>query len=85
MVTQVFTKITFKLRSNLIKPQLDYTCTCNLLVNKIYHVYTEVVARICFMKNEISMKNRNFAKFTVKHLCQSISFNKVSCLSLQLY
>ena len=28
---------------------------------------------------------RNFAKFTGKHLCQSLFFNKVAGLSLQLY
>ena len=28
---------------------------------------------------------RNFAKFTGKHLCQSLFFNKVVSLSLQLY
>ena len=28
---------------------------------------------------------RNFAKFTGKHLCQSLFFNKVSGLGLQLY
>ena len=28
---------------------------------------------------------RNFAKFTEKHLCQSLFFNKVAGLSLQLY
>ena len=28
---------------------------------------------------------RNFAKFTGKHLCQSLFFNKVAGLVLQLY
>ena len=28
---------------------------------------------------------KNFAKFTGKHLCQSLFFNKVEGLSLQLY
>ena len=28
---------------------------------------------------------KNFAKFTGKHLCQSLFFNKVAGLSLQLY
>ena len=28
---------------------------------------------------------RNFAKFTGKHMCQSLFFNKVARLDLQLY
>ena len=28
---------------------------------------------------------RNFAKFTGKHLCQSLFFNKIAGLSLQIY
>ena len=35
-----------------------------------------------FWKNGVL---RNFAKFTGKHLCQSLFSNKVAVLSLQLY
>ena len=35
---------------------------------------TEAVVRMCFVKGVL----RNFAKFTGKHLCQSLFFNKVA-------
>ena len=38
---------------------------------------TEVVARRCSVKKGVL---RNFAKFTGKHLCQSLYFNKVAGL-----
>ena len=34
------------------------------------------------MKNDVF---RNFSKFTGKHLCQGLFFNKVAGLGLQLY
>ena len=43
---------------------------------------TEAVARRCSVKEGVL---RNFAKFTGKHLFQGLFFNKVVCLSPQLY
>ena len=45
-------------------------------------VHAEAVTRRCSVKKGIL---RNFAKFTEKHLCHSLFFNKVAGLSLQLY
>ena len=41
----------------------------------------EAVTRKCSIKKGVL---RNFAEFTGKHLCQSLFFNKVAGLSLQL-
>ena len=48
------------------------------------------ILRVPFRSNHqrCSMKKgvlRNFTKFTGKHLCQSLFFNKVAGLGLQLY
>ena len=41
--------------------------------------------RNTFQKQSLRGVLRNFAKFTEKHLCQSLFFNKVSGSGLQLY
>ena len=38
---------------------------------------TEAVFRRCSVRKDVL---RNFAKFTRKHLCQSLFFNKVACM-----
>ena len=43
-----------------------------------HYLWMEAVVQRCFMKKGIL---ENFAKFTGKHLCQSLFFNKVSFLS----
>ena len=48
--------------------------------NAEYHIVRrkeEAVAQTCFVKKGVL---RNFAKFTGKHLCQSLFFNKVAGL-----
>ena len=42
----------------------------------------EAVAQRCSAKKGAA---KNFAKFTGKHLCQSLFFDKFTALSLQLY
>ena len=42
----------------------------------------EAVAQMCSVKKDVL---RNFAKLTGKHLCQSLFFNKVASLGLQIY
>ena len=48
---------------------------------KFYLVRSELATRGILLKGAL----RNFAKFTGKYLCQSLFFNKVAGLSLQLY
>ena len=43
---------------------------------------SKAVAQTCPVSKGVLKK---FAKFTGKHLCQSLDFNKVAGLSLQLY
>ena len=48
-------------------------------VNISSNLITEAVARRCSVEKGVL---KNFAKFTGKHLCQSLVFNKVAGLSL---
>ena len=43
--------------------------------NKALKLISEAVAQRCFVKRGVL---RNFTKFTGKHLCQSLFFNKVA-------
>ena len=49
-----------------------------VLYLSVFQQRTEAVAQRCFFKKGIL---RNFAKFTGKHLCQSLFFNKVAGLA----
>ena len=62
---------------------------CQLLkVHSKYRIFMaprlvpEAVAQRCYLKKGVF---KNFAKLTGKHLCQSLFFNKVEGLGLQLY
>ena len=50
----------------------------------IFHalVFASEAATRCSIKESVL---KNFTKFTGKHLCQSLFFNKVAGLGLQLY
>ena len=52
------------------------SCNQNMLIVNKQKQPPEVFFKKCILKN--------FAKFTGKHLCQSLSFNKVAGLDLQL-
>ena len=55
----------------------DVIPTFEITVLALHSLTTEAVAQRCSMKKDVL---RNFAKFTGKHLCQSLFFNKVAGL-----
>ena len=64
------------------------TDTENMRKNFRLHYTTNLYIEDGSSRPEVLCKKgvlRNFAKFTGKHLCQSLFFNKVASLSLQLY
>ena len=53
-----------------------------LIVKKVFSTNSTSSCPEMFCKKNVP---NNFAKFTGKHLCQSLFLNKVAGLSLQLY
>ena len=61
--------ITYPISSNLCKKFL-----CNVISFRIFHL-SEAATKRCSVRKVVL---RNFAKFTGKHLWQSLFFNKVA-------
>ena len=53
-----------------------------IYIRNIVNEITEAVVQRCSLKVSVL---KNLAKFIGKHLCQSLFFNKVAGLGLQLY
>ena len=78
---------------------MNYIFNYNYIFDIFFGEIKGIILFIVFTVDKVPRKNRssrqevffkkgvfrNFAKFTGKHLCQSLFFNKVAGLSLQLY